>query len=57
MTKSITVHCLSCFLMLGAYAATAQDVAEGDFDYDAAIEDLPIESEAYAPATTFTNGR
>ena len=55
MTKSITVHCLSCFLMLGASAATAQDVAEGDFDYDAAVEDLPIESEAYAPATTFTN--
>lgn len=55
MTKSITVHCLSCFLMLGASAATAQDVAEGDFDYDAAIEDLPIESEVYGPATTFTN--
>ncbi|GGO37675.1 hypothetical protein GCM10010991_33750 [Gemmobacter aquaticus] len=55
MTKSITVHCLSCFLMLGASAATAQDVADGDFDYDAAIEDLPIESEVYGPATTFTN--
>lgn len=55
MTKSITVHCLSCFLALGASAAAAQDAADGDFDYDAAIEDLPIESEAYGSATTFTN--
>jgi hypothetical protein len=55
MTKSITVHCLSCFLVLGASAAAAQDAADGDFDYDAAIEDLPIESEAYGSATTFTN--
>ncbi|MFZ0099831.1 MAG: porin [Gemmobacter sp.] len=55
MTRSFTVHCLSCLLVLGASAAAAQDAAEGDFDYDAAIEDLPIESEAYGSATTFTN--
>jgi hypothetical protein len=36
-------------------AAGAEGPTEGDFDYDAAVEDLPIESDAYGPATTFTN--
>lgn len=55
MARSIAVHCLSCLLVIGASAAGAQDAAEADFDYDAAIEDLPIESEVYGSATTFAN--
>jgi hypothetical protein len=40
---------------LGAPAVRAQEALETDFDYDAAVEDLPIEGEAYQSATTFTN--
>jgi hypothetical protein len=41
-------------LVVWAQAAAAQDpAAEEDFDYDAAVEDLPIESEIYEPPLTF----
>jgi hypothetical protein len=50
-------HLLTCLLALGASAADAQDLEEDVFpsDYDALVEELPIESEVYGPATTFTN--
>jgi hypothetical protein len=45
---------MACALALWAQAAAAQDpAAEEDFDYDAAVEDLPIESEIYEPPLTF----
>ena len=55
MTKSFFGHVFACGLALGTTAAVAQDVRETDFDYDALISELPIESEVYAPLTTFTN--
>ena len=55
MTRPIVVFCVSCLLVLVGSAAGAEGPTEGDFDYDAAVEDLPIESDAYGPATTFTN--
>mgnify|MGYP000981130892 CR=1 FL=1 len=33
--------------------ASAQEVPKTDFDYDALIEELPIESDAYGPPLTF----
>jgi hypothetical protein len=57
MRKSVVGHCLTWLLAIGASAADAQDPAEEVFpsDYDALVEELPIESEVYGPATTFTS--
>jgi hypothetical protein len=57
MRASLVGHCLACLLAIGASAADAQDLTEEVFpsDYDALGEELPIESEVYGPATTFTN--
>jgi hypothetical protein len=57
MARSSVGHLLTCLLALGASAADAQDLEEDVFpsDYDALVEELPIESEVYGPATTFTN--
>ena len=46
---------LISLLVLGTEPASAQEVPGPDFDYDALVEELPIESEAYAPALTFTS--
>lgn len=55
MRKSFVGHAM-CLLALGASAAGAQDLTEEVFpsDYDALIEELPIESE-HGSAATFTN--
>jgi hypothetical protein len=53
MTKLFVVHFMACALVIGASAAAAQEKAEGDFDYDALIEELPIESEVFGPPLTF----
>jgi hypothetical protein len=53
MTKLFVVHVMACALVIGASAAAAQEKAEGDFDYDALIEELPIESEVFGPPLTF----
>jgi len=55
MAKSSLGHCLICLTAIWSSAAIAQDHIEADFDYDALIEELPIESEIFDPATTFTN--
>jgi hypothetical protein len=39
----------------GASSAVAQDGSEPDFDYDALVEELPIESEVFGPSLTFTS--
>ncbi len=44
MRRSFPVQCLAGALALWAPAAVAQEQTEADFDYDALIEDLPIES-------------
>jgi Gram-negative porin len=46
---------MKCLFALWASAANAEDRWEPDFDYDALVEELPIESEVYGPAFTFTN--
>jgi hypothetical protein len=51
--ESFPVYCMACALVLWASAAVAQEAVEADFDYDALIEDLPIESEVYEPPLTF----
>ncbi len=53
--KSFASLCVACGLGLGVTASAAQDGTETEFDYDALISDIPIESEIYAPLTTFTN--
>ncbi len=53
MGKSFAVPCMACALALSVPSAAAQEQAEADFDYDAAIEDIPIESEVYEPPLTF----
>jgi hypothetical protein len=47
----------ACLIALWATSAVAQDPVEDVFpsDYDALIEELPIESEVFGPRTTFTN--
>jgi hypothetical protein len=55
MRKSLLGHCLACLLPIGATTAGAEDLTYGDFDYDALVEELPIESEVYGPALTFTS--
>ena len=47
---------LACLPVLGATAATAQNLTYGDFDYDALTEELPIKSEVFDPLLTFPNG-
>ncbi len=47
-------HCITG-LLASEPLRGAQDLTFGDFDYDALVEELPIESEVYGPATTFTN--
>lgn len=53
MRRSFPVQCLAGALALWAPAAVAQEQTEADFDYDALIEDLPIESEIFEPPLTF----
>jgi len=53
MAKSFSRHCLACAVTLWASAAAAQESTEADYDYDAAVEDLPIESEVYEAPLTF----
>ncbi len=55
MRNVITGWGLPVLLGLAAPAATAQEVEGIGSDYDALVEELPIESEAYGPAFTFTN--
>lgn len=45
--------CMASVLALLAPAAFAQEKTDAEFDYDAAVEDLPIESEIYEPPLTF----
>lgn len=54
MRRCAVVCRLACVLAIGASAAGAQDQA-AVFDYDASVEDLPVESEVFGPALTFTN--
>ena len=53
MRKSLAASCIGCALALAAPTAFAQDSSDEEFDYDAAVEDLPIESEVYEPPLTF----
>jgi hypothetical protein len=55
MRKPTAGLCLACVLGVAALGAEAQGVAQGGFDYDAPVEELPIDSERYEAATTFTN--
>lgn len=53
LKRLFVVHFMVCALVIGAMPAAAQEKAEGDFDYDALIEELPIESEVFSPPLTF----
>jgi hypothetical protein len=53
MRHSLTASCIVSALALWAPAAFAQEKTDAEFDYDAAVEDLPIESEVYQPPLTF----
>ncbi len=53
MRKSFVGHCSGCLLAIWTAAANAQDAT--NFDYDALVEELPIESEVYGPRLSFTN--
>lgn len=55
MRKSILCKCLTCALSIGATAASAEELSYGDFDYDALVEELPIDSEVFGPPLTFTS--
>ncbi len=52
-------RCLCCFVaglfFVIATGVCAQGVSDGDFDYDSAVNDLPIDSAATGSASTFTN--
>jgi hypothetical protein len=53
MGKTLAGACLACVLALWVPSAIAQETTDAEFDYDAAVEDLPIESEVYEPPLTF----
>jgi hypothetical protein len=47
--------CLTCIFVVWGSVAGAQEEPGADFDYDALVEELPIESEVFGPSLTFTN--
>lgn len=53
MAKNVSRYCMTCAMTLWASAAAAQQSTEADYDYDAAVEDLPIESKVYEEPLTF----
>lgn len=55
MKPSILGKCPLLFLSLVAPAAWAQTTAEGEFDYDSLVEEMPIESATFGPDLTFTS--
>ena len=55
MRKAFMGQCLACVIPMGATAVSAEDLSYGDFDYDALVEELPIESEVFGPVLTFTS--
>ena len=55
MRNAVLGFGITCMLSLLAPAAIAEDQLEADFDYDAAIEDIPIELEVYGPDLTYTD--
>ena len=55
MGKLVFMLCLACLPVLLAPTAVAEDQPEADFDYDAAIEDIPIELDVYGPDLTYTD--
>ncbi len=57
MLKRHARHLLPFMLALGASAAGAQGLEELDLDYDASVEELPIETEDEGSRLTFINAR
>jgi hypothetical protein len=55
MGKSFRSTSLACLLAFCASSAAAQEQPGEDFDYDALVEELPIESEVYGPSLTYTD--
>jgi hypothetical protein len=55
MPKSDARHVLPLLLATLATSAGAQSVSEPEFDYDAVVEELPIDAEGDASRLTFTN--
>ncbi|PZR00230.1 MAG: porin [Cereibacter sphaeroides] len=55
MRRSFWGRCLSLLIPLAASAATAQEVRDTNFDYDDLASEVPIESEVYGPALTYTS--
>lgn len=53
MKNTFAAPFIASLLAVWAPAALAQEAPGAEFDYDAAIEDLPIESEIYQPPLTF----
>jgi len=53
MKQVVVRSFLLCLPLLGANSAFAQEMPYGNFDYDALIEELPIESEVLGPLLTF----
>ncbi|MCU0789445.1 MAG: porin [Nitratireductor sp.] len=46
---------MACLIALSGPAAFAQERPVADFDYDALVEELPIESEVYGPSNTIVD--
>ncbi len=57
MGKPWLYQCIACVLALVAPAANAEDRPKANSDYDALVEELPIKSDVFGPALTFTNPR
>lgn len=55
MVRSYLGGCLACLTTISSSTAIAQDQVETFFDYDALVEELPIESDVFEPITTYTN--
>jgi hypothetical protein len=55
MRKPFAGLFLTSLIALAAPAADAQDAPDTDFDYDALVEELPIESEVFGPALEVIN--
>ena len=53
MSTNFSCYCVVFAITLWASAATAQETTEADYDYDAAVEDVPIKSEVYEEPLTF----
>jgi hypothetical protein len=53
MAKRFNRLSIACVIAVWASAAAAQEATEADYDYDAAVQDIPIESDVYEEPLTY----